>query len=55
MQIEQNPGPFEFPGNSDGRSVIVESGTFQVTEEVDPESHHCENTNYEDGSSPYCT
>ena len=37
MQIEQNPGPFEFPGNSDGRSVIVESGTFQVTEEVDPE------------------
>ena len=40
MQIEQNPGPnfirFEFPGNSDGRSVIVESGTFQVTEEVDP-------------------
>ena len=54
MQIEQNPGPnfirFEFPGNSDGRSVIVESGTFQVTEEVDPESHHCENTNYEDGT-----
>ena len=51
MQIEQNPGPFEFPGNSDGRSVIVESGTFQVTEEVDPESHHCENTNYEDGTA----
>ena len=54
MQIEQNPGPnfirFEFPGNSDGRSVIIESGTFQVTEEVDPESHHCENTNYEDGT-----
>ena len=36
MQIEQNSGPFEFPGNSDGRSVIVESGTFQITEEVDP-------------------
>ena len=53
MQIEQNSGPnfirFEFPGNSDGRSVIVESGTFQVTEEVDPESHHCEFTNNEDG------
>ena len=48
MQIEQNLGPFEFPGNSDGRSVIVESGTFQVTEKVDPESNHCENPNYED-------
>ena len=49
MQIEQNSGPFEFPGNSDGQRVIVESGTFQVKEKVDPESHHCENTNNEDG------
>ena len=42
MQIEQNSGPnfirFKFPGNSNGRSVIVESGTFQVTEEGKVES-----------------
>ena len=52
MQIEQNPGPnfirFEFPGNSNGRSVIVESGTFQVTEEGNaPPIGQCPNTNYE--------
>ena len=52
MQIEQNPDSnfirFEFPGNSDGRSVIVESGTFQVTEEGNaPPIGQCPNTNYE--------
>ena len=52
MQIEQNSGPnfirFEFPGNSNGRSVIVESGTFQVTEEGNFGSGgQCQNTNYE--------
>ena len=60
MQIEQNPGPnfirFEFPGNSNGRSVIVESGTFQVTEEGNFESGgQCQNTNYEDGRVHYFT
>ena len=53
MQIEQNPGPnfirFEFPGKSDGRSVIVETGTYQIKEEVN-EPKTCGNTNYEDGS-----
>ena len=52
MQIEQNPGPnfirFEFPGTSDGRSVIVESGTYQITEEGAP-GNSCPNTTYEDG------
>lgn len=48
MQVEQNLGlnfiRFEFPGNSHGRSVIVENGTFQVTEKANPEHHQCENT-----------
>ena len=37
VQIEQNPGPnfirYEFPGTNEGRSVIVESGTYQISEE----------------------
>jgi len=49
MQIEQNPGPnfirFEFPGTSEGRSINVESGTYQITEEeLPPDLGSCTNT-----------
>ena len=49
MQIEQNPGPnfirFEFPGTSEGRSVNVENGTYQIIEEgnADAQSNPCPN------------
>jgi hypothetical protein len=55
IQIDQNPGPnfirYEFPGKSDGRSVIVESGTYQIKEEVNNPKPCGEDTSYENGSN----
>ena len=52
MQIEQNSGPinirYEFPGTSEGRSVNVDSGTYQISEEIDSSQQPCSNTSYED-------
>ena len=52
MQIAQNSAPnlIEFPGTSEGQSVTVQSGTYQITEEhtvqfTDP----CGDAGYENG------
>jgi len=52
LQIEQNPWSnfirYEFPGTSQGRSVIVESGTYQISEEGNvPDVGTCPNPSYD--------
>ncbi|MGE0243803.1 MAG: hypothetical protein AB7F53_08360 [Nitrososphaeraceae archaeon] len=51
MQIAQNSDPdlIEFPGTSEGQSVNVQSGTYQITEEhIVPASDTCVNSGFGD-------